>query len=75
MHKDKSLMVSIQLFSNNKTPFTLEGHNFLIWAQNQVLYMPSNVKLKIKCYTGPSNVMVEGASKLFEDLLQKMHGY
>jgi hypothetical protein len=55
-------MGSIQLFSNNKTPLTLEGHNFLIWAQNQVLYRPRNA-------------MVEGASKLFEDLLQKIHGY
>jgi len=62
MHEDKSLMGSIQLFSNNKVPLTLEGHNFLNWAQNQVLYRPSNA-------------MVEGASKLFEDLLQKMHGY
>jgi hypothetical protein len=62
MHEDKSLMGSIQLFSNKKTPITLEGHNFLIWAQNQVLY-------------SPSNGMVEGASKLFEDLLQKKHSY
>ncbi len=62
MHENKSLMGSIQLFSNNKTPLTLKGHNFLIWAQNQVLHRPSNA-------------MVEGASKLLEDLLQKMHGY
>jgi hypothetical protein len=55
-------MGSIQLFSNNKTLLSLEGHNFLSWAQNQVLYRPGNA-------------MVEGASKLFEDLLQKMHGY
>jgi hypothetical protein len=36
--KDENLMCSIQLFSNNKTSFTLGGHNFLsISAQNQVL--------------------------------------
>jgi len=40
MHEDKSLMCSIQLCPNNKTALTFEeegGHNFLIWAQNQVL--------------------------------------
>jgi hypothetical protein len=30
MHEGKSLMCSNQQFSNNRTPFTLGGHNFLI---------------------------------------------
>ncbi len=42
MHENKSLMYSIQIFSNNKNPRTLGGHNFLILAQNQLLEKPIN---------------------------------
>jgi hypothetical protein len=63
MHEDKSLMCSIQHFSNNKTPS--------LWG-----VITFSFELIIKCYKGLvvlwfSSAMVERASKLFEDLLQK----
>jgi hypothetical protein len=36
MYENESFMCPIQLFSNNKTPFTLGSHNILILGQNQV---------------------------------------
>jgi len=36
MHENESFMCFIQLFSNNKTPFILGGHNFFILDHNQV---------------------------------------